>query len=35
VHLRGGDLRVRWDEAGGVRLTGPAVEVFDGHWPGG
>ena len=35
VHLSGGDLHVRWDEAGGVRMTGPAVEVFDGHWPVG
>jgi len=33
VHLRGGDLHVRWDEAGGVQLTGPAVEVFGGTWP--
>jgi diaminopimelate epimerase len=36
LHVRGGELRVRWDEdsgpgAGGhVFLTGPAVEVFQG-----
>lgn len=38
VHLRGGDLRVRWedeDEGGQVRLRGPAVEVFRGTWPRG
>jgi diaminopimelate epimerase len=33
VHVRGGDLDVCWEEAGGVRLTGPAVEVFQGTWP--
>lgn len=33
VHLRGGDLRIAWDEADGVRMTGPAVHVFDGTWP--
>jgi len=36
IHLRGGDLRVAWEEedAGGqVRLGGPAVEVFTGTWP--
>lgn len=33
VHLRGGQLDVLWEEAGGVRLTGPAVEVFQGTWP--
>ena len=40
VHLRGGDLRVRWERAGGatpggVYMSGPAVEVFAGEWPGG
>jgi diaminopimelate epimerase len=31
VHLLGGDLDVRWDEAtGSVFMTGPAVEVFTG-----
>jgi diaminopimelate epimerase len=44
VHLRGGDLRIRWDGApadprerrlggGRVLLTGPAEEVFTGDWP--
>ncbi len=33
VHLRGGDLNVRWDEREGVLMTGPAVDVFDGTWP--
>jgi len=34
VHLRGGDLRVRWKEGDGgvVYLTGPAVQVFSGEW---
>jgi len=35
VHVRGGVLRVRWDEGRGVRLTGPATEVFEGRWFGG
>jgi diaminopimelate epimerase len=31
LHVRGGDLRVRWDAASDhVHLTGPAVEVFTG-----
>lgn len=44
VHLRGGDLRIRWEgavegpagqiEGGTVWMTGPAVEVFEGEWPG-
>ncbi len=35
VHLRGGDLQLRWDEATGhVFKTGPAVRVFDGVWHG-
>lgn len=42
VHLRGGDLRVRWEgaradrgvlEGGTVFMAGPAVEVFTGEWP--
>ncbi len=33
VHLRGGDLEIAWEEGGGVRMTGPAVEVFQGLWP--
>lgn len=33
VHLLGGDLSIRWDEASGhVFMTGPAVTVFDGEW---
>ena len=32
VHLRGGDLEIRWDEASGkVFMTGPATEVFSGE----
>ena len=32
VHLLGGDLHIRWDEASGnVFMTGPAVEVFRGE----
>ena len=37
IHLRGGDLRVRWDRRAGdgsVYMAGPAVEVFEGEWPG-
>ena len=34
VHLRGGDLRIRYDEATGhCFMTGPAEEVFTGDWP--
>jgi len=34
IHLIGGDLRLRWDEATNhVFLTGGAVEVFSGDWP--
>ncbi len=33
VRLRGGDLKVRWDEkTGDVFLTGPAVNVFYGYF---
>ena len=33
VHLRGGDLKVSWEEKSDrVYLTGPAVEVFEGTW---
>ena len=32
VHLRGGDLKIRWDrEANQVYMTGPATVVFDGE----
>ncbi len=34
VHLLGGDLAIEWNEADNhVYMTGPAVEVFNGHWP--
>lgn len=33
IHLVGGDLRLRWDEATGhVFMTGGATEVFSGDW---
>ncbi len=31
-HLRGGDLELEWLENGPVMMTGPAVEVFSGHF---
>ncbi len=35
VHLSGGDLKTEWDESSNhVFMTGPAVEVFKGEWPG-
>lgn len=35
VHLKGGDLKTEWSEKNNhVFLTGPAVEVFKGEWPG-
>jgi diaminopimelate epimerase len=35
IHLRGGDLELHWNDADNhVYLTGPAVEVFQGEWPG-
>lgn len=35
VHLPGGDLELEWREADNhVYLTGPAVEIFSGDWPG-
>lgn len=34
VRLPGGVLRLEWDGEGEVYLTGPAVEVFTGVWPG-
>jgi diaminopimelate epimerase len=34
VRLRGGDLHLTWNEKDGrVRMTGPAVTVFEGEWP--
>jgi diaminopimelate epimerase len=33
-NLLGGQLRLRWDESSNhVFMTGPATEVFSGHWP--
>lgn len=33
VHLKGGDLHIRWDrEADRVFMTGPSVVVFEGEW---
>ena len=33
IHLRGGDLRLRWDDATNhLLMTGGAVEVFSGEW---
>lgn len=33
IHLRGGDLRLRWDAASNhVFMTGGATEVFHGEW---
>jgi diaminopimelate epimerase len=33
VHLRGGMLTIAWDGEGQpVRMTGPAVAVFEGEW---
>ena len=35
AHLPGGDLELEWREANNrVYMTGPAVEVFSGDWPG-
>ena len=35
AHLPGGDLELHWSEADDhVYMTGPAVEVFSGEWPG-
>jgi len=35
AHLPGGDLDLNWSEAdNNVYMTGPAVEVFQGNWPG-
>lgn len=33
INLKGGTLKIEWDERdNSVRLTGPAVEVFEGKW---
>jgi diaminopimelate epimerase len=35
AHLPGGDLQLYWSEVDNrVYMTGPAVEVFSGEWPG-
>lgn len=34
LRLPGGSLTLEWDGQGEVYLTGPAVEVFEGDWPG-
>ena len=34
VHLTGGDLLLEYAGRGNVLMTGPAVEVFSGEWPG-
>jgi diaminopimelate epimerase len=35
IHLRGGDLKTEWlEEDNTIYLSGPAVEVFTGVWPG-
>jgi diaminopimelate epimerase len=33
IDLRGGTLTIRVDPAGGIHMTGPAVEIFQGEWP--
>lgn len=34
LHLPGGDLAVRWDQATeSIFMTGPAADVFEGRWP--
>ena len=34
VELRGGELEIRWpDDAASVEMTGPAAEVYQGHYP--
>ena len=32
VHLRGGDLNIRWDEDGEVWMTGPVIQVYHGEF---
>jgi diaminopimelate epimerase len=35
AHLPGGDLELSWpDDRSSIFMTGPAVEVFSGEWPG-
>jgi diaminopimelate epimerase len=35
AHLPGGDLALEWAADNRLFMTGPAVEVFSGDWPGG
>lgn len=32
IHLRGGDLHIRWADNGHVMMTGGATEVFEGNY---
>ncbi len=32
IHLRGGDLHIRWANNGHVMMTGGATEVFEGNY---
>lgn len=32
VHLRGGDLKIRWPDKGDVYMEGPALEVYKGNY---
>ena len=32
--LPGGDLEIEWSADENVYMTGPAVQVFTGNWPG-
>lgn len=34
IRMPGGELRIEWDEGNQLRMTGPAVEVFEGVWLG-
>jgi diaminopimelate epimerase len=35
AHLLGGDLELEWSESdNNISMTGPAEEVFTGHWRG-
>jgi diaminopimelate epimerase len=34
IHLLGGDLDIEWGRDNHIYMTGPAVEVFSGDWPG-
>ena len=32
IHLLGGDLEIEWSETNHIYMTGPAVEVYSGHF---